>query len=360
MIDPKLKSFFTRQIIEFSNQINRDLPWKGTNPYHIWLSEIILQQTRVEQGRPYYLKFIARFPTLKSLALAHEDEVLKAWQGLGYYTRARNLHATAKEVHFKLKGRFPRTKQELKKLKGIGEYTSAAIASFAFNQPAAVLDGNVYRVLSRFLGSEETLFSAQGKAYYQHQAQQLIDVDRPGVYNQAIMDLGALICKPKSPDCPQCPLQEHCTAFMLNRVPDFPIPKPKIVKKKRYFHYLVIIDQAQRVLVRKRTDRDIWKGLFEFPYFEKNGPTNWTLKNIREHLVQEYQLFNPVTIEKPKPYQQTLSHQKITGYFHQVFIEDHKPADPPRAIVNIKNLSNLAFPKIIDWYLRDNYINLYI
>ncbi|TCP28033.1 A/G-specific DNA-adenine glycosylase [Tenacibaculum skagerrakense] len=266
--------FFYKTLINWYLKNNRDLPWRKTqSPYEVWLSEIMLQQTRVAQGLPYFLKFTEAFPTVFDLANADESEVLKLWQGLGYYSRARNLHFTAKYVANELHGQFPNSYKELLKLKGIGDYTASAIASICFNEPAAVVDGNVYRVLSRFFGIDTPINSAEGIKEFKVLAQSIIQKDNPGRYNQAIMDFGALHCKPQNPLCNDCPLASKCVAFEKAKVSEFPVKIKKIKIKKRYFNYLVVISEDGKTLFSERTGKGIWQGLYQFPLLE-------TSKNI--------------------------------------------------------------------------------
>ena len=259
---------FSRIIIRWYNKNKRDLPWRHTNdPYQIWLSEIILQQTRVQQGLPYYETFVKKFPTIHHLANAKEDVVLKTWQGLGYYSRARNLHKTAKYISKKLKGKFPNKYDEILKLKGIGEYTAAAITSFAFNQPRPVVDGNVFRVLSRCFGINTPIDSTKGKQEFLEKAQLLFNKKYPGLFNQAIMEFGALQCVPKNPDCKKCPLNKWCKALEDNTITSLPVKSKRGIIRTRYFNYFIIQKKA-KFLIKKRTDNDIWKNLYDFPLIE--------------------------------------------------------------------------------------------
>ncbi|WP_224488547.1 A/G-specific adenine glycosylase [Robertkochia flava] len=266
---------FYQHIINWYTACKRDLPWRNTvNPYKIWLSEIMLQQTRVEQGLPYYQDFVNKFPTVHHLAAAADDLVMKMWQGLGYYSRARNLHATSKYISRELDGRFPERFADLKKLKGVGDYTAAAIASFSFGEAVPVVDGNVYRLLSRYFGVDIPVNSTEGVRYFRELAEQLIDKDRPGTYNQAIMEFGARQCKPQSPDCGACPLQDSCVALQKNTVSVLPVKLRKGKVKKRYFNYLIPYNDRQ-VLISKRTGNDIWRDLYEFPLVETGAPSGW-------------------------------------------------------------------------------------
>ena len=250
-----MKKTFTKKLLKWFVSNYRPLPWKGEkNPYLIWLSEIILQQTRVEQGLPYYEKFRKKYPTIKDLALAPEDEVMKLWEGLGYYSRARNLHTTAKFISKDLDGIFPKTHKEILALKGVGSYTAAAIASFAYNLPYAVVDGNVYRVLSRYFGIATPIDSTDGKKEFALLAQELLATEKPGAYNQAIMDFGATHCMPKQPKCITCLLNKKCKAFTENRIDILPVKTKKIKKRTRYLNYL-IINQGNQVFINKRTGK---------------------------------------------------------------------------------------------------------
>ncbi|MGZ4118512.1 MAG: A/G-specific adenine glycosylase, partial [Bacteroidia bacterium] len=259
---------FSGKIISWYNKNKRDLPWRNTkDAYLIWLSEIILQQTRVEQGMAYYLKFASNFPTIKHLAKADNDKVMKLWQGLGYYSRARNLHTTAQIVADKYKGKFPDTYEDILSLKGIGDYTAAAIASFAFNKARAVVDGNVYRVLSRVFGIETPIDSSKGKKEFYALANELIDKKNPALFNQAIMELGAIQCKPVNPDCSVCPLNNMCFAFAKKRIADFPVKEKKTKVRDRYFNYIVL-NYKGKTAINKRGAKDIWHNLHDFPLIE--------------------------------------------------------------------------------------------
>ena len=260
---------FSNTLIYWYLQNKRDLPWRKTkNPYYIWLSEIILQQTRVNQGLAYYQKFIASFPTITALANANEETVLKLWQGLGYYSRARNLHYSAKYIVDELDGIFPKTHKTLLLLKGVGDYTASAIASICYNEATAVVDGNVYRVLARYFGIYTPINSTEGNNQFKQLAQQLIDKKQPGTYNQAIMEFGALQCKPQNPNCGVCPLQSSCNALQKMLVAELPVKKKKNTVKKRFFNYLVINDPYDTVRLQQRKKKDIWQQLYEFPLLE--------------------------------------------------------------------------------------------
>ncbi|SFW28121.1 A/G-specific DNA-adenine glycosylase [Sinomicrobium oceani] len=263
---------FSETITDWYRQNKRDLPWrKTTDPYKIWLSEIMLQQTRVEQGLPYYKEFVRAFPTVHDLAEATEEKVLKMWQGLGYYSRARNLHYTAKHIAFENNGKFPDSYKSLLKLKGVGDYTASAIASIAFKEASPVVDGNVYRVLARYFGIDTPINSARGIRYFKELAQELIDKTDPATYNQGIMEFGAIQCKPKSPVCGECPLNTSCVALKDQLVDKLPVKIRNTKIRHRYFNYLIIEDKDHTVLFQRK-EKDIWQHLYEFPLIETEAP----------------------------------------------------------------------------------------
>ena len=271
----KATANFSKPLIAWYLQNKRNLPWRQTkDPYQIWLSEIMLQQTRVQQGLPYYLKFTQEFPTVSKLAGASEQQVLKLWQGLGYYSRARNLHATAKYVAFELGGKFPNNYKDLLKLKGVGDYTASAIASICFDEPAAVVDGNVYRALSRAYGIDTPINSSTGQREFKQLAQQLIDPKQPGTFNQAIMEFGARLCKPKNPLCDSCFFNSSCSALANDRITELPVKKGKTKVKKRYFNYLVLQGPQGETILRQRLAKGIWHKMYEFPNVETHGPAS--------------------------------------------------------------------------------------
>jgi len=264
---------FSNQLIAWYLDNKRDLPWrKTTNPYLIWLSEIMLQQTRVAQGLPYYLAFVDAFPTVFDLSKANEEHVLKLWQGLGYYSRARNLHATAKYITHELGGVFPNNYKDLLQLKGIGEYTAAAIASFSYNEVVPVVDGNVYRVLARYFGIATDISSPKAKKEFTAVASELIDVNRPAVFNQAIMEFGALQCVPKNPNCSICPFNTSCQALATKKTTELPVKIKKTKITRRHIHYLLLLDSENNILINKRTSKGIWHNLYEFPAIETPEP----------------------------------------------------------------------------------------
>jgi A/G-specific adenine glycosylase len=278
---------FSETIISWYQINKRDLPWRDTtNPYYIWLSEIILQQTRVDQGLPYYIKFVAAFPTVEDLAKASQDEVLRLWQGLGYYSRGRNLHFTANQVVKDFGGVFPSNYDDLLKLKGVGNYTAAAISSFCWNQKKAVVDGNVYRVLARYFGIESDISLTNTQKNFQNLANELLNIKKPGLHNQAIMEFGALQCVPKQPNCMSCPLQSTCVAFCNKMVETLPIKTKKVKIKSRYFNYIVVKHHHQ-TFVKRRLAGDIWEGLYEFPLIE-------TDMELDEKSILDSQEFNSI------------------------------------------------------------------
>ncbi len=274
---------FSEKILFWYANNKRDLPWRSThNPYNIWLSEIMLQQTRVAQGIPYYLKFVEHFPTVYDLASASEEKVLKLWQGLGYYSRARNLHATAKNIVTNYNGQFPNTYKELLKLKGVGDYTASAIASISFKEPEPVVDGNVYRVLSRYFGIAIPINSTEGIKYFKKIAYKVMSAIDIRDYNQGIMEFGAIQCTPKSPNCNNCPLNDSCVALKDNMVVELPIKVKKVKVKNRYFNYVVVVDVDEHTLIQQRTGKGIWQNLFEFPLIETTKEID--IEELKEHI----------------------------------------------------------------------------
>ncbi|MDA8858094.1 A/G-specific adenine glycosylase [Flavobacteriales bacterium] len=342
--------------MDFSNILSqwyainkRDLPWRNTeNPYFIWLSEIILQQTRVDQGLSYYLKFIDAFPNVADLANADEDLVLKLWQGLGYYSRARNLQFSAKFILSEFDGKFPDNHADILKLKGVGPYTAAAISSFSFGLPFAVLDGNVIRVLSRIFGIQTPFDITEGKKKFQKLAQELLDKKNPAEYNQAIMEFGALQCVPKSPKCNHCPIVNDCIAFNTNTVSLLPVKSKKLKVKSRFLHFLVV-NKNNEVLIRKRNS-GIWQGLYEFPFLEFD-------ENLNEKSVLISTLwinfFND-SVKKicfiSEEYVHKLSHQKIHAKFWEIDVSSFRSSD--FKIVKFNELQKYPVSSLIEKYLN--------
>jgi A/G-specific adenine glycosylase len=346
------KNSFTRNLLQWNDQQNtRQMPWKGEpDPYKIWLSEIILQQTRVEQGWAYYLRFTEKYPTLPQLAQAPDTEVFKLWEGLGYYSRCRNLLAAARNVMAHNNGEFPQDYAGILALKGVGPYTAAAIASFAFGLPYAVVDGNVIRVLARYFGVSTPFDSAAGKKLFAALAQELLEKKRPGIYNQAIMDFGAVVCKPISPDCSQCPLQKDCYAFRHQKTNSLPVKEKAIARKTRWFTYLLITGPRGK-LVRQRVEKDIWQHLHEFVLVESKEAMEWGSRDLKHWILEKHNI--PVTgLTKSSLLTQQLTHQTVNVQF--ISAKTRTQADISGfAWVPDKELAHLAFPRIIRQYLDD-------
>lgn len=343
----KLREYFTRRLMDWHERDNvRHFPWvREKDPYRIWLSEVILQQTRAEQGLPYYNRFIKAFPDVAALARADETLVFRYWQGLGYYNRCRNLIATAKEVHSVYGGVFPRTYEGLLSLKGVGPYTAAAIASFAFGLPHAVLDGNVFRVLSRFFGMDTPIDSGPGKRAFGVLSAELLDRNRPGAYNQAIMDFGAVVCQPKGPDCNRCPLAGRCEARSRNLVGVLPVKARKQPKRERFFQYALLAYRGT-YFVRQRQAGDIWPGLFELYGLESRlglaESEAWA--SLAPHVANaEFSLFRC---------RQVLSHQIIHSEFHRLDLKSRPDALTDGQWLKAEDLGQLAFPKTILSFLK--------
>lgn len=354
--------FFTQNLMAWHNPAARPMPWKNErDPYRIWLSEIILQQTRVEQGLPYFLKFMAAFPTVRDLAEADENEVFKLWEGLGYYSRARNLQAAARRICNESNGSFPTTYDEILKLPGIGPYTAAAIASFAFGLPHAVLDGNVYRVLARFFGIKTPVDSIVGRKIFTQKAAELLDRSQPGRYNQAIMDFGATVCTPQKTACATCPLHANCLAFHEKAVADLPVKSRATAKRMRFFHYF-IFKNADKTWVRKRAEKDIWRGLFEFPMVElkqlEAGRAE-LLKLAIDHFFSKKMAAEPdflqkIRLEKTSEIcRQTLSHQQIVAILCEINLpDDCSPEGSENIQTKQIDLKNMAFPRLVDLFMQ--------
>ena len=346
-------AYISNTLIKWYKQNKRELPWREiSDPYKIWISEIILQQTRVNQGMSYYLRFIERFPTVKKLANANEDEVLKYWQGLGYYTRARNLHKAAKQIVSDFNGIFPTQHADILKLAGIGDYTAAAICSFAYNQPYAVVDGNVYRVLSRLFGIDTAIDTNSGKKEFALLAQDLLSQSEPGLHNQAIMDFGAMQCTPTSPDCEKCDLQSICRAFEKKMITQLPVKSQKTKVTNRHFNYLHIEFQNSTFL-QKRTTKDIWQNLYEFPLIETDH-----LLSPEELVVNEKFkfLFNGIAevniLKTSNPMKHVLSHRVIFAQFVSIRISDI--SEPLKQLNNVSTteLDDFAISRLMELFLE--------
>jgi A/G-specific adenine glycosylase len=348
------KKYFKKKLLQWNVEKNdRPMPWKGEkNPYKIWLSEIILQQTRVEQGWEYYNRFVSTFPDIKKLAKAPEETVFKLWEGLGYYTRCKNLIATAKFIANEKQGVFPDTYEGILNLKGIGPYTAAAVASFAFNLPHAVVDGNVFRVLSRFFGIDTATDTTIGKKLFTELAEELLDIKQPGIYNQAIMDFGAVICKPQNPLCTECPLKNKCVALLQDKVNLLPVKDGKLTKKLRWFYYF-IVEHNGKVYVRKRGPKEIWENLHEFLLLETDRLMS--LQEIKAtHFFKNILGKNKaVVLHVSKIYKQQLTHQTLQGSFIQFKLAQEPHLKGYKA-VSYKEMKKLAFPKFITGFLAEN------
>ncbi len=356
--DNNKKKYFTNSLLQWNEKANdRKMPWKGEKkPYRIWLSEIILQQTRVEQGWNYYNNFITAFPSIDKLAKAPETKVFKLWEGLGYYSRCKNLIATAQLIHTKYKNVFPNDYESILQLKGVGPYTAAAIASFAYNLPHAVVDGNVFRVLARYFANDTPIDSTRGKKIFTDLADELLDKAQPGIYNQALMDFGAVICKPKLPLCAQCPLKKNCGAYAKGLVDVLPVKEKKIKQRIRWFIYF-ILEYDGKIYIRKRGIKDIWENLYEFVLFESSEATD--VNEVMKIPAFRKLIGNtPVNVQQiSKLYSQKLTHQTIHGHFVRIHLKK------PLAIegyqrVSSKELEKLPFPKFITSYLKDKNVSL--
>ena len=333
---------------------HRDLPWRhDPSPYQVWLSEVILQQTRVGQGLEYYLRFIDRWPAVTDLANATEEEVLKMWQGLGYYSRARNLHHCAKQVVEEYGGEFPADFEKLKRLKGIGEYTAAAIASIAFNLAYAVVDGNVYRVLSRLFDIDTPININEGQTLFAHLADDLLNREQPGLHNQAVMEFGALHCTPKNPNCLHCPLQAQCLAFERQTIMQRPVKLQKTKVTTRHFNYLVIKNKDS-VYLHKRSGNDIWKNLYDFPCIESEMPMTVeevvTSDNFKQLVEGKH-----FTIGKASPiFTHKLTHRTILAQFIEIKLDEEllQIQTKDLFLTRESDLGNYPIPRLIDLYLN--------
>lgn len=334
---------FTHTLLAWYGANKRDLPWRNTNnPYLIWLSEIILQQTRIQQGWAYWERFVERFPTVHQLAEATEDEVLRLWQGLGYYSRARNLHTAAKQIV--AMGHFPKTMEEIKSLKGVGDYTAAAIGSMAFQLPVAVVDGNVYRVLARYYAIDTPINSTEGKKLFQELAQSLLPTNQAADFNQAMMDFGAIQCMPSSPKCTTCSLMEGCEAFRTARVATFPVKLKTLKVKTRHLHYYYILNQGE-VAIRRRGEGDIWQGLWE-PYLEEADNEGWLLSQLKKQTITNTMKLLRTNVKH------VLTHRILLANFTLVEV-DKKPILPKEYIwIQEDNIHNYAVPRLVEILLE--------
>lgn len=339
---------FSYEILNWYAENKRVLPWRSTrNPYNIWLSEVMLQQTRVAQGLPYYEKFIKEFPTVKEMASASEERVLKLWQGLGYYSRARNMHATAKMVVNEFNGSFPNTYEGLIKLKGVGDYTASAIASICFNQAEPVVDGNVYRVLARYYGIELAINSTAGIKHFKKLAREVMNTKEIRDYNQGIMEFGAIQCTPKKPYCLHCPLSENCIALAQNRVHELPVKLKKLKVKKKNFNYLIFLDSKKHTILEQRTGKGIWQNLYQFPLFESESEAN--INEVSRRVSENYPNIKKyeISLFNEKPIIHKLSHQHLHTKFWIIEVEGNLPK-----AVSWKSLEEYPVPVLIADFIR--------
>ncbi|MFL2598802.1 MAG: A/G-specific adenine glycosylase [Flavobacteriaceae bacterium] len=340
---------FTKTLLLWYDENKRTFLWRETkDPYKIWLSEVILQQTQTQQGLPYYVRFLETFPTIKDLALSGEDTVLKLWQGLGYYSRARNLHSTAQYIHKECGGVFPNTFKSLLKLKGVGDYTASAISSICFNIPEAVVDGNVYRFLSRYFGIYTPINISQAHQEFKAKAMNLMDITQPGKFNQALMEFGSIHCKPRTPHCKSCPFSSDCIAYNQNKIHLLPQKRTKLKVIDRYFNYLVILDQNGQIQLEKRVGKGIWQNLFQFPLLETNKRVDSRKKLIEKFSNKMIAQLNTKKLKlwNREPIAHKLSHQKLFVFFWTI---------PSKRILkkgySLKELKNQAVPVVIQNFL---------
>lgn len=344
---------FSNTLTRWYLENKRDLPWRKTdNPYHIWLSEIMLQQTRVAQGTPYFLSFTTNFPTVFDLASANEERVLKLWQGLGYYSRARNLHKTAQFVANELSGKFPCNYKDLLKLKGVGEYTAAAIASFSYNEAVPVVDGNVFRVLSRYFDVETNIASASAKKEFAALAYELMPKDNPALFNQAIMEFGALQCVPKNPNCSVCVFNASCAALQKKKVGQLPVKSKKLKVRNRFFNYLVVYDENENTIIRKRTAKGIWHNLYEFPMIEteKTEDFDCIANQIQANFFNNNEI-ESISESNPETIIHKLSHQHLHIKFWKVKVKGRIENG-----INSETMKTFPFPIVIHNFIEKDFL----
>jgi A/G-specific adenine glycosylase len=353
---------FTKAILKWYGLNSRDLPWRKTNdPYRIWISEVIFQQTRIVQGLAYYSRFIERFPAISDLAKADEEEVLKIWQGLGYYSRARNMHAAAKDITENNHGIFPDSYEKLIKMKGIGEYTAAAIASIAYDHPSPVVDGNVLRFFARYFGIQTPIDTSAGKKKIHEKMLSLIDMKQPGMFNQAIMEFGALQCKPVKPECEKCLFQKECLAFLEGNVERLPVKSRLIKQKIRYFYYFVFKWENQKrkkfLYLRKRKENDVWKNLYDFPMIE-------TFKEIAEEQLFSSSGWRKIIREnrfslifQSHRQKHVLTHQVIYAKFYLIQLSGRRDPGFPYLAVPVEEIKKYPVPRLIEEFLNKNMVS---
>lgn len=346
-----------KSLLAWYEKHQRPLPWRKTkDPYRIWLSEIILQQTRVAQGLAYYQRFVANYPSISELAAAPEERVLKDWEGLGYYSRARNLKTAAGQVMTEFAGEFPNNYQAIKTLKGVGDYTASAVSSFAFGEAQAVLDGNVFRVLSRLYAEERPINTSEGQKYFRRLAQELLNLEAPGEHNQAIMELGALVCKARQPLCSACPWQSQCQAFAERRPEDFPHKEKKFYDRQRHLHYFIIEDENGAWATEQR-QAGIWRGLYQFPLLETASDASLTqLRELAKDVLwldAEAELYLAAQLPKHK-----LSHQSLFVKIWKLETPLSHPAPEHWQWLKPAQLKDCAFPRPLRRYLDSNQLIL--
>ncbi len=348
---------FTNKLIDWYRLNKRHLPWRQTSdPYRIWVSEVILQQTRVDQGLSYYERFLQKFPDIQTLADAGDDDVLKSWQGLGYYSRARNLHAAAQQLVKEHGGHFPENYDEILSLKGVGEYSASAIASIAYNLKYPVVDGNVLRFMARFYGIEIPVNSGKGKKLIREKLEKLISSDEPGTFNQAMMEFGATVCKPQQALCKICVFQEDCVAFRTGKVKDLPVKVYKPIVKKRFFHYLLVLENENNsffTYINKRTEDDIWKNLYDFPLIEMDKIYSVQELERTERWKAIFSENSPRLIFQSRKFLHKLSHQELHIQFFVFQAEGFNKNDYTR--LKADQISNYPVPRLIEIFL-DEYI----
>ena len=343
---------FSKKLLSWYNLNRRALPWRATkDPYKIWISEVILQQTKIEQGLPYYKKFIKKFPTVFTLAKANEDDVFKIWQGLGYYSRAQNLHHTAKKIVTDFKGNFPGSHNEMIKLKGIGDYTASAIGSVCFNNLESVVDGNVYRFLGRYYGIKIPINTSKAFNFYKSIGNKLISSEYPGDFNQAIMDFGSIQCKPVNPDCGSCIFSNNCYAFKNSQISSYPVKSKRNKIRTRYFNYLFFYNSKNQTILNKRISKGIWHKLYEFPLIETKEilkePNKEFLKIISNYTKKTSLNVNPFI---SKTYTHKLTHQTLKIQFWEIFISGN--IDLP---VKKSEILSYAVPVVIEKFIDQFY-----
>lgn len=346
----------SEKLLNWYQEYGRQLPWRGIdNAYFIWLSEIILQQTRIEQGRSYYEHFIHEYPTVRHLADASEEQVLKSWQGLGYYSRARNLHAAAQHIAYDLGGVFPSTYEGIASLKGVGRYTAAAIASFAFRLPYPVIDGNVYRFISRLYGIYTPIGTNQAYKEFEQVLLRVIDRERPDLFNQAIMDFGSTYCKPTGCDCESCIFRQECVAFKQGKVALLPVKPQPVAVKERYFYYIDIRwhERGEMMLMHKREAGDIWQGLYELPLYESENPiADEEMQERIAAVLKGWLGAAPATLEAEQSLTHKLTHRTIKAQFLQAKYDVRPPKIPQKLeAFEVQETKSLPISRLIDRYL---------